>query len=214
MPRLRRLVLVRHGETVGRSSIRYYGSTDVALSDEGLRQMQRVRDALCSETFDAVLCSGLQRTRVAARIIAPHLPARVVRGFDEIDFGDWEGLTREEIAARDPQRFAAWHADASRFTYPGGDAVPAFRRRVSETFRELLPALPERALLVVHRGIVLTIVAELLGLSEAERAAQPTALGSIHALSFGGTDAHGARWYAERLNDTTHLDAGEGVGAA
>ena len=36
------------------------------------------------------------------------------------------------------QRFAAWHADASTFTYPGGDAVPVFRRRVSETFRELL----------------------------------------------------------------------------
>ena len=213
MPRVRRLVLVRHGETVGRSSIRYYGATDVALSDEGRRQMQRVRDALCAETFDAVYCSGLQRTRVAAQIIAPRLSARVVSGFNEIDFGDWEGLTREEIAARDPQRFAAWQADASTFTYPGGDDVPVFRRRVSETFRALLPALPERPLLVVHRGIVLTILAELLGLTEADHAAQPTALGSIHTVSFDGTDPHNPRWHAERLNDTTHLDAGECVGA-
>lgn len=205
MAAARRLVLVRHGETVGRSSVRYYGATDVALSDAGRSQMERVREALRRETFDAVYCSGLQRTRTAARIIAPHLPAQVVTGFNEIDFGEWEGLTREEIEARDPSLYAVWRSDLAGFTYPRGDSVPAFRRRVVETFRELLPALPARALLVVHRGIVLTILAELLGLSEAERAALPTALGSIHALVRSNGNGAGGPWHAERLNHTAHL---------
>src|SRR5690349_823755 len=93
----RRLVLVRHGETVGQSSIRYYGSTDIALNDAGLDQMRWVRALLARERFDAVYTSKLQRTVQAARIIAPDLPARAVEGFNEICFGAWEGLTREEI---------------------------------------------------------------------------------------------------------------------
>ena len=65
---IRRLVLVRHGETAGQSSIRYYGATDLALSESGCRQMERVRAALAGEEFDAVYTSELQRTITAARI--------------------------------------------------------------------------------------------------------------------------------------------------
>src|SRR6185295_1113985 len=118
----RRLVLVRHGETVGQSSIRYYGATDLALSADGEAQMRRVRQALAGEAFDAVYTSGLQRTIRAARIIVPHLPAQGVAGFNEINFGRWEGLTREEIATRDPQLFQQWRAAPHEFTYPDGDA--------------------------------------------------------------------------------------------
>jgi broad specificity phosphatase PhoE len=199
--RTRRLVLVRHGETVGQSSIRYYGATDLALSDSGEAQMRRVRAALAGETFDAVYTSGLQRTITAARIIAPDLPAQAVAGFNEINFGRWEGLTREEIAARHPQLFAQWRAAVQEFTYPDGDAVPAFHSRVATTLRAWLPATPVRTLLIVHKGIIATVVTELLHLSPAERATWPIDLASIHILV-----AANGRWQAERVNQTDHLD--------
>jgi broad specificity phosphatase PhoE len=199
--RPRRLVLVRHGETVGQSSIRYYGATDVGLSDSGRRQMERVRAALTGEAFDAVYTSGLQRTIAAAHIIAPHVPAQPVAGFNEINFGRWEGLTLEEIAARDPQLFERWRTALHQFTYPGGDAVPAFRARVAATLHAWLPAAPERTLLIVHKGIIATIIAELLCLAPDERARWPIDLASIHVLV-----ATAGAWHAERVNQTDHLD--------
>ena len=201
-PVLRRLVLVRHGETVGQSSIRYYGVTDVALSDVGQAQMARVGSALRGETFDAVLTSGLQRTVAAAAIIAPTAPMRALAGFNEIDFGDWEGLTREEIEARDPARFAEWRAALGEFTYPNGDAAPAFRRRVASTWATELPALPARVLVVAHKGVIGTILADLLHLSPQDRSTLPIDLASIHVLRGDG----GCGWVAERVNDVRHLD--------
>jgi broad specificity phosphatase PhoE len=199
---LRRMVLVRHGETVGQSSIRYHGSTDVALDDRGRAQMERVGAALAAEVFDRVYTSALQRTIVAARLIAPtHVP-QVVPGFNEINFGAWEGLTREEIAARDPELFDQWRARGHDFMYPDGDAVPAFRRRVADAWRALHPGAPERVLIVAHKGVIATIVAEVLQLSSHERAAWPIDLASIHVLA-----ATSRGWTAERMNDVRHMDA-------
>jgi broad specificity phosphatase PhoE len=198
---LRRLVLVRHGETVGQSSIRYYGASDVALSDSGSQQMARVRTALAAEEFDAVYTSERQRTVAAALIIAPHLPAQPVAGFNEINFGRWEGLTRAEIAARDPELFRRWRVAVHEFAYPDGDAVPAFHARVAATLHAWLPTTPARTLLIVHKGVIATVVTELLRLSPAERAVWPIDLASIHTLV-----ATAGEWHAERVNQTDHLD--------
>jgi broad specificity phosphatase PhoE len=198
---LRRLVLVRHGETIGQSSIRYYGATDIALSEMGCEQMQRVRQALAAEEFDAVYTSALRRTIDAARVIAPQHVPQIVPEFNEVNFGAWEGLTREEIARRDPHLFARWEAALHEFTYPDGDAVPAFRNRVATAWRALHPVAPERVLVVAHKGVLRTILTELLQLSRSARAAWGIDLASIHILS-----AAARGWVTERANDMRHLD--------
>ena len=176
------ITLVRHGETVGESSIRYHGANDVALSELGRNQMQRVGNALAQERFDLVLTSTLQRSTEAAQLIAPAATKRALRGFDEVDFGAWEGLTAAEIEARDPQRFRAWRADFTAFTYPDGDSVRGFRERVAATMAAELPQLPDRTLIVVHKGVIASIVAFLLGRDLGERMGGPIDLGSIHVL--------------------------------
>ncbi len=197
---LRKMVLVRHGETVGQSSIRYFGSTDVRLSPLGCRQMEQVRAALQEEAFGAVYTSTLQRTITAARIIAPEVPPQALAGFNEVSFGEWEGLTREEIQARDPELFRRWRATLNDFAYPGGDHAPTFRARVVDAWRALLPLAPECALLVVHRGVIGAIVADLLRLSPPERIAWPIDIASIHVL-----EAMDGGWRAALVNDTRHL---------
>ena len=195
-----RLTLVRHGETVGESSIRYHGITDVALNDVGVEQMRRVGAALAEERFDAVYSSKLKRTLEAAAIIAPSLPVQAVEGFNEIDFGRWEGLTSEEIRALDPRIYEEWNARLDDFVYPAGDSIAQFRARIVATFTQLLPAMPQQALIVAHKGVIRSIVAELLALPAAERSRWPIDLGSIHVLS----NTAGV-WRAEMINRTDHL---------
>jgi broad specificity phosphatase PhoE len=207
-----RWVLVRHGETTGESSIRYYGSTDVPLSDLGEAQMRRAGAALAHERFDAVLSSRLRRSRRGAALVAgPSLTPIATAAFDEVDFGAWEGWTREEIAARDPDNYRRWRSDPESFVYPGGECRQAFHRRVAGGMRALLADPPgRRVLLVLHRGVIAVMLAELLGLTHADRGALPIDLGSIHVLVRGR-----GGWAPERLNRLDHLHgAGELPGAS
>jgi broad specificity phosphatase PhoE len=199
---MRRLTLVRHGETTGQASIRYYGITDVPLSDVGRGQMRSVGDALRDHRFDAVFTSRLCRSVEAASLIAgTQVPARAIAAFDEINFGRWEGWTREEIAARDPENFAAWQREGARFAYPDGDSSPAFHHRVAAGLAALLrDAGGTRWLLVLHKGVIRVIVTELLKLNPSERAGLSIDLGSIHVIN----QIHNG-WESDVLNRTEHL---------
>ncbi|MGH7863814.1 MAG: histidine phosphatase family protein, partial [Candidatus Binataceae bacterium] len=92
-----KLVLVRHGETVGESSIRYHGRTDVPLSDLGRRQMRAVRAALAGVSapsgYARVFTTPLSRARESAQIVAGHDRVVAIEQFREVDFGLFEGLT-------------------------------------------------------------------------------------------------------------------------
>ena len=196
-----RITLVRHGETTGESSIRYYGATDVPLSALGEEQMRRAGAALAHERFDAVLSSRLQRARRGAALITACEP-RAVPEFDEVHFGRWEGWTHEEIAARDPDNYRRWQSDPEHFVYPDGEGRQPFRRRVAEGLGDVLAAPPgENLLLVVHRGVIAVILAELLGLAPAARRQLAIDLGSIHVVA-----RRGAGWQAEVLNRIDHMN--------
>lgn len=201
-----RLTLVRHGETTGQSSIRYYGASDVPLSETGRRQMLRVREALRGQTFDAVFTSRLRRSIEAAEIITfGHGILTPVPAFDEINFGRWEGWTREEIAARDPENFRLWRETMDSFRYPEGDSRADFHARVAGGLGELLGGNPgESVLMVLHRGVISVILTELLNLSPEDRNRILIALASIHVVIRNG-DA----WEPHSLDRIEHLEGFE-----
>lgn len=201
------LTLVRHGETAGQSSVRYHGRNDVPLSPLGRAQMARVRDALRAHHFDAVYASRLSRSVEAAAIVGDvplEHPTAITRiaGFDEIDFGEWEGLTADEIQTRHPELYARWvSSERGDFQYPGGESIRAFRRRVVRTLHEVLAeAPPGHLLFVVHKGIIYSILSELLQLDDAQRHQLTVPLASIHVIG-----RVNGRWQAEVLDRTDHL---------
>lgn len=198
-----RITLVRHGETTGQSSIRYYGATDVPLSSLGEEQMRRAGAALARERFDAVLSSRLQRSRDGAALVAGHRFApRPLAAFDEVDFGDWEGWTREEIAARDPENYRRWQTQPEDFVYPGGECRQTFHRRVAAGVADLLADPPGGSILVVvHRGVIAVALTELLRLSPTARRGLEIDLGSIHVVTRSAE-----AWEAEVLNCVDHLN--------
>jgi len=163
--------------------------------------MQRVRETLRPHTFTAVYTSRLSRALEAARIIGQPLPVTPVAGFDEIDFGEWEGLTAEEIQARDPEGYARWQAYDGDFQYPGGESIQAFRGRVVRALHDVLAEVPSGALLfVVHKGVIRSVLAELLRLDAARRAALTADLASIHVVR-----RDNGVWAADVLDRIDHL---------
>jgi broad specificity phosphatase PhoE len=143
-----RLVLVRHGETVGKSSIRYFGRTDVELSELGRAQMRAAASWLAARTgvtsFSPVFASPLKRASEGARIIAGAMSATVtIDEFVEVDFGLFEGLTADEIRARHPLEFERWNDNrlADGYAYPGGESRAAFTARVERGVERMLAVL-------------------------------------------------------------------------
>lgn len=193
-----RVVLVRHGETLGESSIRLNGVTDVGLCPIGIRQMEQVRDALADEVVGEVLASPLQRSRDGAARVRPGAEVRVVPGFREVDFGRWETWTWDEVAARDPEGLAAMQASRADFTYPAGESRQAFRARVIAAARVELVG---DVVAVLHKGVIKTILSALTGMSADEAHALPCDLGGISRLS-----CVGGRWTLEAVNETSHLE--------
>jgi len=202
------LILVRHGETEGESSIRYHGRSDVPLSELGRSQMRAARAAIERDhgglAFAHVFTSPLSRAVEGARIIAgDSAPLVIFEEFAEVHFGEFEGLTREEICLRFPEEFERWRRDpiSRDYTYPGGENRAAFENRVERGVEQMLAIWanpqgpPERALLVAHRGVIRTVAMRLTG-------TQPEIeLGSIHVLELDGT------WRAVALDLIDHLRA-------
>lgn len=178
------IVLVRHGETTGQSSIRLYGATDLPLSDEGEAQVAARGRALAGTSFDRVFASPMIRARRSAEIVLdamthPSRPIAEIEAFREVDFGAWEGWTWAEVEARDPENFARFRADRDSFSFPGGSSLAAFAQRVQAAVEpELLAHLDarhRRALVVVHKGVIKRVAARLLGTDEPDGWALPLA---------------------------------------
>jgi len=185
MSRLRRIVLVRHGETVGNSSVRFHGSTDVALSDEGRRQMRDTARRMARQSFDLVVASTLRRSWDSAAVLSGGAPVRLEPDFREIHFGRWEGLTAEEIEAQDPVLFSEWQSQGSSFDFPGGEPRAEFRERVLRGLERVKASGATSALLVVHKGILRTIAKALAGDDAADG---DIPLGGTIELSRGADD--------------------------
>ena len=200
-----RLFVVRHGETAWSRERRFAGSRDVALEPEGLRQCEAVARALASQVVAAVYASPLERARASAEVIAkPHrLPVEIDPAFGEMAFGEWEGLTREEVAARFPAAYEEWRHAPHLVRIAGGETLS----QVAERARGAVQALAathtgETIVLVTHAIVTRLIVLDALGLG-------PERLWTVDATPAGITEIEYEPGWAtvHRMNTLAHLEA-------
>lgn len=184
----RALYLVRHGETVGRSSVRFFGRTDVELSDVGREQVRGLLPWVGHVSFGAVVHSPLSRARESAEILAASLrepPAVSEEAPDliEVDFGQIEGLTEREIAAGMPEWYQAWRQGEAK-GFPGGETFAGFQMRMAAAIDGLMARHPTGNLLIVaHKGVIRRCLAHLLGLSREAAAKIHLDLGSLSVVA-------------------------------
>jgi alpha-ribazole phosphatase len=190
--------LVRHGSVVGAETRRFIGHLDVPLSPLGITQLDALSRRLRDVAFDAIYCSDLERTRHSAEILAaPHalVPVRDP-ALREFAMGEWDGLTAEQIRARDARAFDAWMADVGRFQFPGGESLPDLVARAVPAFEALVARhAGGRVAVVAHGGSNRAILCHALGLG-AERL---LALGQDYA-ALSVLERAGERWSLRLLN--------------
>ncbi|GAA2841602.1 histidine phosphatase family protein [Nonomuraea rubra] len=159
----RRIVCLRHGQTLWNVEQRFQGHSDIPLDETGVAQAARAASLLASLRPTMIVSSDLMRANDTAlalgRLIG--LDVAVDKDFRERGGGQWEGLTREEIAARWPDEYAAWEA-------PDGEPVTDVAARVATAMRRWAARVDDDGLVVVvsHGAALRLGICELLGLPE------------------------------------------------
>ena len=104
------IYLLRHGHTTQAGT--YTGSSEVELSSEGREQVKKLSSFLRSIDFDHCFSSPLVRCRQTLSILAIGTEISYQESLREIDFGNWEGLTFEQILNSFPNQREEWLAKA------------------------------------------------------------------------------------------------------
>jgi broad specificity phosphatase PhoE len=177
-------VLTRHGLTTRSDPEQHLGQKiDVPLSAAGRRQAASLAKRLASAPFDRIISSPLIRAAETAESIAAVDASGVTRPeveldrrLAEMDYGDWEGLTYEQIdAGFGPERHR-WEADPARLSYPNGESGNDVARRVRAVLEDLLadqksrggsaahPAPDRSVLAVAHSSVNRILVCVALGI--------------------------------------------------
>jgi len=127
-----RIFIVRHGETEWSANGRHTSVTDLPLTNEGRTQAAIAAGKLAGEHFDLVLCSPRLRARQTAEIAGFGETAEMNEDIVEWNYGEYEGLTSEEIWERHDPNWNLW-----RDGCPGGESAADVGARADRVIAEL-----------------------------------------------------------------------------
>jgi alpha-ribazole phosphatase len=161
-----KLYLIRHGETKLNKEFRFIGRTDPALSAQGESQAQALAERLADEDISAIYASDLLRATQTASIIAGDSGVDVIEteGLREIDFGDWEGLSYNEIMEHDKETLDSWIENPTGVDIPGGESWRDFAARINAAFDDITQNENGDAIaLVTHGGPIKLLMTRFHG---------------------------------------------------
>jgi ribonuclease H / adenosylcobalamin/alpha-ribazole phosphatase len=164
-----RLFLVRHGETADNVDMRYLGTRDSALTENGRAQATQLAAALSELPIDLIYSSPLARASATASEIQRtcgvqmKLDPRLAEG----SFGSWEGMTRAQVKKLDKEnaaQLARWETDAS-IAPPGGESFESLGRRAISLVEDLQREWTKASVVLVsHVGPIKALIAAGLNL--------------------------------------------------
>lgn len=157
--------LLRHGQTIADDILR--GRIDVPLSDNGYQQMQDRVAPYTVEDFpwQQLISSPLQRcSRFTRELSDQHgSPLKIDDGFLEMDFGDWDGRSFDDLKAEDPELFKRIWREPHNYRPPNGETFEKFFARISEAWEGLLQQHQnEHVLLVCHGGVIRALLGNVM----------------------------------------------------
>jgi len=173
------------------------------MSAAGYRQVERLHDRLANEKIDAVYSSDLKRALVTAELISSGREVDIVTcpELREINYGDAEGLTFEEISRLYPELAESITNFSLQLEFPGGESFEEFVARTSAFVDRLNRHTQEQTILIVsHSGPLKVLLCHLLGIDQSHWRKF-----RIDNASLSIVETYPQRVIISLLNDTSHL---------
>lgn len=197
-----KLFLIRHGQTDWNFEQRFQGQSDIPLNAVGHRQASDLAERFASESFDVVYSSDLQRALETAHIVTGlSTDIKIEPRLREISFGDWEGLTYDEIKEKHPAVLAEWENDVYQKAPPNGETVGQLVQRVQSVLISLQAEHANQTVLIVgHGGVLQSLICLALNLPPDRYWQFHLSPASLSQVAFYPAGA-----IVNLLNDTSHL---------
>ncbi|HEU4327707.1 MAG TPA: histidine phosphatase family protein [Roseiflexaceae bacterium] len=200
-----RLLLIRHGETDWNATLRYQGQGGVPLNAQGRAQARRVGERLARYGAAALYTSDIGRASETAAIVGEltGLVPASMPDLREIDVGQWEGLTPEELYRRFPDHMREYERDPARTVRLGGESYAQLQVRAMRALHTIHAAHPgdQTVLAVSHGGTIRALLCHVIGLDLIHFGRLWLDNGSLTELRHGSNG-----WRLLRLNDAAHME--------
>jgi probable phosphoglycerate mutase len=163
---VKKIYIVRHGAIDLPSVHSLVGQLDLPLSDKGKGQVEELARLFRNANIDRLVSSPLLRCRESAAIIGGLIGRQpeIDISFREINLGEWEGLSREQIEARFPGEYEMRGRSIASYRPMGGESFNDLEARVWPAFLRLFDDQAERIVLVAHAGVNRVLLCRLLGM--------------------------------------------------
>jgi broad specificity phosphatase PhoE len=196
-----KLILVRHGETLWNRENRIQGHTDVALSDIGHTQVQKLACSLKDEKIDAIYSSPLTRAYETARAISRFHDVDIMIDHDlkELNHGDFEGMTIAELKEKHETFLKNWYGNPASVIMPNGESLSQVQKRVWDVITTIMKTSKD-SLVVSHGMAIMAILCKIQNLSLSDGRQMFVNMSSKTVVSF-----ENGKISVVLLNDTSHL---------
>jgi len=197
------MIFVRHGETIWNKEGRVQGVSDIELSSVGRKQAHSLAINLKDYAISAIHASPLKRAYQTADIIGQYLKLNIEthRELMEMDQGDFEGFTFQDLMSRESDFLKTWRTDPVSVKMPNGESLIELQQRAWRALEKIIDRA-ENALIVSHNFTIAALLCRLRNVSLAgfRRACVDPASKTVVKLADGGNNV-----IIELFNDVSHL---------
>ena len=200
-----KIILTRHGHVEGIAPQRFRGREDMPLSKLGYAQATALAERIAATWRPSVVyTSPLARCVATGAAIAAAcgVTSKALETLNDIDYGDWQWKTHEEVEAAFPELYERWHKTPQLCRFPNGESLQDLVARAGDVLRYVLREYREQALvLVAHDSVNRALFMHVLEqpLSAYWRIVfEPCGISEIDFVQ----DTPSVR----RVNELTHLD--------
>ena len=159
------VILIRHGKTSYNALGKYMGcGIDEDISPDGKDEIIGKRDKIRAVCDGAVIYTGpLKRAKSTAQLIFYDKDINVCDSLIEIDFGDFEGKSADEL--KDDRRYRQWIESDGTLTFPNGESISGFKRRTMTSLHNIVnnAGSAQKIAIVCHGGNIMAIMSCLAG---------------------------------------------------
>jgi broad specificity phosphatase PhoE len=200
-----RVYLVRHGQTEWNKNLIFRGRIDIPLNEKGHREAEAIAEALKDRNIDAIYTSPLGRSIETARPTAEFFDLEIVcvPGLIDISYGDWEGLSFNEVKKRYKNQYTKWEKRPDLVRFPKGETLNEVRGRSFCAMKDIVKENPGKSVLIIpHRVINKVLLCAILGIGNSHFWEIKQDTGCINLIEYS-SDA----FVLSLMNDTCHLKA-------
>lgn len=156
-----KLIFIRHGQTDWNIQGKIQGSYDIELNETGIKQAIELSDKLTKHKYEfkKIYSSPQKRALNTAEILSDssNIEYVVIDDLREINMGEWEGLSWEEVEENYPSEYKEWKSNRRYTSPPKGESYEDMLQRVIRSLHKIINENKDDVVIVTHSAVIMSL---------------------------------------------------------